>query len=428
MKSATKAPTRMSRAITSHMASPDEVTPTIASAPLPTLAKAGPPESPSQVCDGDRPNPTSRSVVPTAPSSSAVAGNAAGIAPAGASPSRSASAMSSVSVLGSNPGWRRASAIGTATSPLPGVAPKCATGSASSACTQCAAVTSTRGAISVAVQTSVVPWRSATTSGSPLSSLPLVMAATRASIFVDGEHATKAAAAMTTAALPHLPRLAAKQRDDRRDVVAVVPLPLAAPAVVLRAAVVVAAIAADPAPAAAAIPTHAVARVARVRIRRAVAVQRLLRVELLDVDAERLGALLRRLVQRQRRRELAAGDAANAEGARQRRQLRDFGQLQHRVERVGVAFPDEAVGRDAVGVDRVLRARLRHERLGGVHLERAAHVAELVVLADGLDVNDRPAVVAGEIEVQIITAASRVEAQEIAGRVLVCAGQSLSRR
>ena len=102
-------------------------------------------------------------------------------------------------------------------------------------------------------------------------------------------------------------------------------------------------------------------------------------------------------------REVAAGEAAHAERARQRRELRHFRQLQHRVERVRVAVEDEAVGRDRVGLRLGLRARLRDERLGRVHLERAAHVAELVVVADRLDADDLPPADTGQVEVQIIS-------------------------
>jgi hypothetical protein len=122
-------------------------------------------------------------------------------------------------------------------------------------------------------------------------------------------------------------------------------------------------------------------------------------------------------VQRERRREVAAGDAADAEGARQGRQLRDLRQLQHLVEGVGVAVEDEAIGRDAVSRGLGLRARLRDEGLGRVHLERAAHVAELVVLADRLDVDDLAAADPGQIEVQVVSNLGGVEPQEVAGRV-----------
>src|SRR3954468_875004 len=103
----------MSRAIDAQPASPDDVTPTIASTP-PTIANAGPPESPSHVCDGAgakpsssadsdaitvapvrwrgaavpraaaRPKPTRRSGPPIAPPSSAADGSGHGIAAAGA--------------------------------------------------------------------------------------------------------------------------------------------------------------------------------------------------------------------------------------------------------------------------------------------------------------------------------------------------------
>ena len=203
------------------------MTPTIASTP-PTVANAGPPESPSHVCDGDganvssvavsdasavmparfcggevspaavSPKPTSRSAVPTAEASSGAPGKGHGVAPAGASSASSAIATSLASVPASNAGWRRTSAIGTVGPPSPGALPKYAVGIAPSG-TQCAAVKSTRGATSVAVHTSVDACNRATTPGSPSSAVPLVMAPARAAPGSDGEQADRAATTSTAA-------------------------------------------------------------------------------------------------------------------------------------------------------------------------------------------------------------------------------------
>jgi hypothetical protein len=177
------ASTRVSVAPAAQLGSPEDVTPTITSTP-PIVAKAGPPESPLHVCDGDgescsaltvrdarvavpvrfsagevslgpvRPKPTSRRESPTEAASSGAGGNGHGVAPAGGSSARSTIATSFASVAGSKAGCTWAARRGTSVPPFGGAAPKYASGSESLA-TQCAAVRRTRGDTSVAVHTSV---------------------------------------------------------------------------------------------------------------------------------------------------------------------------------------------------------------------------------------------------------------------------------